>query len=461
MKLEEADFSIQSLGANTIPSNVTVSSFTPDDKRILFNNDLQHYCKSRSSDVMPLCLEVAGPREKLFFDPPKTKAAIITCGGLCPGINDVIRSLVMELHHRYGVRNIIGIRYGFQGIIPSFGHDVLELTPDVVDNIHTEGGSILSSSRGIQDIKEIVDVLKRMNVDIFFCIGGDGTMRAAQGITDEINRRHLNISVIGIPKTIDNDLNLIDKTFGFDTAISEAVKTIQCAHAEAKGAPMGIGLVKIMGRQSGHIAVHAALAQNDVNFVLIPEVPFDLNGEKGFLKVLENRLRLRRHCVILVAEGACQDFRQQAAGKNIVRDTSGNLKLMDVGIFLKNAIEDFCKGIGIDANLKYIDPSYMIRSVRANAIDSIYCGALGQYAVHAGMAGKTGMLVGLFHGEYVHFPLKSVASGKTVDPLGNIWMRVIEATGQPLSMKNQQQHSFEDTRYEEQTHVISRLDRAV
>jgi 6-phosphofructokinase 1 len=275
MKREGADFSIQSLGANTIPSNVTVYDFTPDNKRILFNSDFQHYCESRSLDAMPLSLEVAGPREKLFFDPSKTKAAIVTCGGLCPGINDVIRSLVMELYHRYGVQNIIGIRYGFQGMVPRFGHDVLELTPDVVDSIHTEGGSILSSSRGIQDIGEIVDVLKRMNIDIFFCIGGDGTMRAAQGITEEVNRRHLNISVIGIPKTIDNDLNLIDKTFGFDMAISEAVKAIQCAHVEAKGAPMGIGLVKIMGRQSGHIAVHAALAQNDVNFVLIPDVPYD------------------------------------------------------------------------------------------------------------------------------------------------------------------------------------------
>lgn len=437
MNLEQMDFSIPSLGARTIPSNLTVSDFTPDDRRILFDNDLQHYHRARSSDTPPLSLEVAGPRAKLYFDPPKTKAAIVTCGGLCPGINDVIRSLVMQLYHRYGTRNIMGIRYGFQGLIPRFGHDVLELTPDVVDDIHTEGGSILSSSRGIQDVGEIVDVLKRMNVDIFFCIGGDGTMRAAQAITEEISRRTLNISVIGIPKTIDNDLNLIDKTFGFDTAISEAVHAIQCAHVEAKGAPMGIGLVKIMGRQSGHIAVHAALAQNDVNFVLIPEVPFDLEGEKGFLKALENRLRRRRHCVILVAEGACQDHLQPSAGEKLERDASGNLKLKDVGAFLKGAIENHCRNAGLDVNLKYIDPSYMIRSVRANAIDSIYCGALGQYAVHAGMAGKTGMLVGLFHGAYVHLPLTTVASGKTVDPRGDIWMRVIEATGQPLSLNNE------------------------
>jgi 6-phosphofructokinase 1 len=435
MNLELKDFSIQSLGEQTISSAVMVSYFTPDDKRTLFNNDLQHYLDDKTSEETPLSLEIAGPREKIFFDPPKTKAAIVTCGGLCPGINDVIRSLVMELYHRYGMRNIVGIKYGFRGLISKFGHPLVELTPEVVNDIHADGGSILSSSRGRQDVDEIVNVLKRMNIDIFFCVGGDGTMRATECITEEINRRQLNISVIGVPKTIDNDLNLIDKTFGFDTAISEAVKAIQCAHVEAKGAPMGIGLVKIMGRQSGHIAVNAALAQNDVNFVLIPEVPFDLDGDKGFLKTLENRLRQRQHGVILVAEGAGQELIHRHDG-TIETDASGNLKLLDIGLFLRSAIEEYFKKIGMEINLKYIDPSYMIRSVRANAGDSIYCSALGQYAAHAGMAGKTGMLVGLFRGEYVHLPLKIVTSGKTVDPLGNIWMRVIESTGQPLSMKS-------------------------
>ena len=435
MGFELKDFSIQCLGERTIPSSVMVSYFTPDDKRTLFNNDLQHFLEDKTSAEAPLSLEIAGPREHIYFDPPKTKAAIVTCGGLCPGINDVIRSVVMELYHRYGVGNIVGIRYGFQGLISRFGHQVVELTPEIVNDIHADGGSILSSSRGRQDIEEMVNVLKRMNVDIFFCIGGDGTMRAVECITEEITRRQLNISVIGIPKTIDNDLNLIDKTFGFDTSISEAVKAIQCAHVEAKGAPMGIGLVKIMGRQSGHIAVHAALAQNDVNFVLVPEVPFDLEGENGFLKALENRMRQRHHCVILVAEGAGQDLMRRN-DSIIETDASGNLKLLDIGLFMKSTIEDYFKKVGIDINLKYIDPSYMIRSVRANAGDSIYCGALGQYAAHAGMAGKTGMLVGLFRGEYVHLPLKIVTSGKTVDPVGNIWMRVIESTGQPLSMKN-------------------------
>jgi len=428
------NFNIESLGERTIPSPVLTSKFTPDNRRVLFNIGLDNYNAFTTTDGHPLSLEVAGPREKIFFDPITAKAAIVTCGGLCPGINDVIRAIVMGLYHRYGVRNIIGIRYGFQGLIPKYGHDILNLTPEAVQDIHTYGGSILSSSRGKQDIAEMVTALKRMNVDLFFCIGGDGTMRAAGLIAEEVLRRNLNISVIGIPKTIDNDLNLIEKTFGFDTAISEAVKAIQSAHVEAKGAPMGIGLVKLMGRQSGHIAVGAALAQNDVNIVLIPEVGFDLEGENGFLKILEERLRKRKHCVILVAEGAGQELMRKS-DTPLETDASGNLRLLDIGTFLRTKIEEHFKKIGLEINLKYIDPSYMIRSVRANAGDSIYCGALGLYAVHAGMAGKTGMLVGLMRDEYIHIPIKMVTFGKKVDTDGNTWLRVLESTGQP-NMKN-------------------------
>jgi len=429
------DFTVQSLGECSIPSPVSVSYFTSNEKKILFNIYLNQYDSLKSNDGRPLSVEVAGPREKIFFDPSKTKAAIVTCGGLCPGINDVIRSLVMELYHRYGVKNILGIRYGFQGLIPKYGHAFMELTPEIVKDIHTLGGSIIGSSRGRQDIGEIANAIKRMNIDLLFCIGGDGTMRATEYITEEINRRCQNISVIGIPKTIDNDLNLIQKTFGFDTAISESVKAIQCAHVEAKGAPNGIGLVKIMGRQSGHIAAGAALAQSDVNIVLIPEVPFDLEGEKGFLRILEKRLSVSSHCVILVAEGAGQEHLRQM-GQVIETDASGNPRLLDIGLFLKARIEDYFLSKNIEINLKYIDPSYTIRSVPANASDSIYCGALGQYAVHAGMAGKTGMLVGLMKDEYVHLPLRMVASGTKLDPGGNVWMRVLETTGQPGSMKN-------------------------
>ena len=424
------NFTIPSLGKCTLPSPVSVSYFTTDAKKLLFSIYLDQYDRLKSSDGTPLALEVAGPREKIFFDPSKTKAAIVTCGGLCPGINDVIRALVLELHHRYGVRNIIGIKYGFQGLIPKYGHPVIELTTDVVKDIHTLGGSILSSSRGRQDPGEMVDALKRMNVDLLFCVGGDGTMRATELVTEEIARRNLSIGVIGIPKTIDNDLNLIQKTFGFDTAISESVKAIQCAHVESKGALNGIGLVKIMGRQSGHIAAGAALAQSDVNFVLIPEAPFDLEGEKGLLKAVEKRLREQAHCVILVAEGAGQEYVRRE-GQPAETDASGNPRLFDIGVFLNSAVADYFQKISMEVNIKYIDPSYLIRSVSANASDSMYCSALGQYAVHAGMAGKTGVLVGVMKDEHVHIPLKMVGSGAKVDTGGNVWLRVLEATGQP------------------------------
>ena len=429
------DFTIQTLGEATLPSPLSVSYFTGEEKRVLFNIYLKHYEDYKTPDGLPLSVEVAGPRQKIFFDPSKTKAAIVTCGGLCPGINDVIRAAVMELYYRYGVKNIIGIKYGFQGLIPRYRQDIKELTPEAVKDIHTLGGSILSSSRGRQEIGEMVDALKRLTVNIFFCIGGDGTMRATECIAAEITRRDLNIAVVGIPKTIDNDLNLIQRSFGFDTAISESIKAIQCAHVEARGAPKGIGLVKIMGRQSGHIAACAALAQNDVNFVLIPEVPFDLDGEGGFLRALERRIKERGHCVILVAEGAGQEHIRKCSDP-IETDPSGNLKLLDIGIFLKTRINEYFQEKGIEINLKYIDPSYIIRSVPANSTDSIYCGALGQYVVHAAMAGKTSMLVGLMKDEYVHLPLKMVSSGMKVDPDGNVWMRVLEATGQPPSMKN-------------------------
>jgi len=429
------NFDIRDLGERKVTSPLNIANFMTDDQRLLFDCYID-YSSTDYDKKSPLrSIELAGPREKIFFDPVRTKAAIVTCGGLCPGINDVIRSITMQLFYRYGVKNILGIKYGLRGLIPSYGYKSIHLSPELVKDITSIGGSILSCSRGHQDVNQIIKSLSDSKIDILFCIGGDGTMRAAQDITTEILKRNLKISVVGIPKTIDNDLNLIQKSFGFDTAISETVHAIRCAHVEAKGAVNGIGLIKIMGRLSGHIAAHAALAQNDTNFVLIPEVPFDLEGEKGLLKSLEKRIKRSGHAVILVAEGAGQDFLRNASDP-IETDPSGNLRLYDVGIFLQKKIEKYFHFINLEINLKYIEPSYMIRSVPANASDSFYCSSLGQYAVHAGMAGKTGLLVALMKDEYVHLPLSSAASRRKIDPQGNVWLRVLEATGQPISMKN-------------------------
>jgi 6-phosphofructokinase 1 len=428
------DFTIANLGSCPIDSPLNISSFTSDDDRVLFQTRLANYAEMLDSAGRPLSVEPAGPREKIFFVPAQTKAAIVTCGGLCPGINDVIRSLTMTLCYRYGVKNILGIKYGLRGLNPAFGDKPIQLTPDFVKDITSIGGSILSTSRGPQDVSVMVDYLESLKVNILFCVGGDGTMRAAEKLTAEITRRKIRIAVIGIPKTIDNDLNLIEKSFGFDTAIEKTVEAIRSAHVEAKGAFNGIGLVKIMGRLSGYITATAALAQGDVNFVLIPEVPFDLDGEKGFLKTLETRIKARGHAVILVAEGAGQELMTQNTAERKT-DASGNIRLQDIGLFLKNAVEQHFKKINLEINLKYIEPSYLIRSVPANASDSIYCSSLGQYSVHAAMAGKTGLLVALLKNEYVHLPLSAAISGRQIDPQGNVWLRVLETTGQPTEMR--------------------------
>jgi len=427
------DFTIANLGSCQIDSPLNISNFTADDDRILFHTRLNTYSKILDSMNRPLSLEPAGPRKHIYFNPGHTKAAIVTCGGLCPGINDVIRSLTMTLFYRYCVKKIFGIKYGLRGLNPAFGDIPVTLTPDYVKDINHIGGSILSSSRGPQDTSVMVDYLERLKVNILFCVGGDGTMRAAEKLTAEITARNTKIAVIGIPKTIDNDLNLIEKTFGFDTAIEKTVEAVRCAHVEAKGAFNGIGLVKIMGRLSGCITATAALAQGDVNFVLIPEVPFDLDGEKGFLKTLEDRIKVRGHAVILVAEGAGQELMQDSTEQKT--DASGNIRLHDIGLFLKQAVEQHFRKIHLEVNLKYIEPSYLIRSVPANASDSIYCSSLGQYSVHAAMAGKTGLLVAQRNNEYVHLPLTAAISGRRIDPQGNVWFRVLETTGQPISMK--------------------------
>ncbi|RMF80465.1 MAG: ATP-dependent 6-phosphofructokinase [Nitrospirae bacterium] len=432
--LEPVDFTIPTLGRCTIPSPVRTDEFTPEEERVLYDVRLSGIRRCREGDREPPAFECAGPRARIYFEPAKTKAAIVTCGGLCPGINDVIRSLVMCLHYRYGVTNVIGFRYGYQGLVPDYGHEVVELTPAVVERIHEEGGSFLASSRGHQDVAVMVDTLERLNVNILFCIGGDGTLRGAHAIAEEIGRRGLKIAVVGLPKTIDNDMCYIEKTFGFETAFTVAVEAIRSAHLEAKGAPNGIGLVKLMGRESGYLTANAALALTDANFVLVPEVPFDLDGERGFLEVLRRRMHRRHHAVILVAEGAGQSFFED----QVEFDASGNRKLQDIGLFLKERINRYFRELGEEVNLKYIDPSYIVRATPANASDSIYCTLLGVNAVHAAMAGKTDMVVGRWNNIFTHVPIPAVTRQRNkIDPAGTLWQSVIEVTGQPRRMVNE------------------------
>src|ERR1700751_961819 len=407
--------------------------FKSESHRVLYDDRLPASQEAFGRGEIPLTFELAGPREKIFFDPPKATAAIVTCGGLCPGVNDIIRGIVNELYNHYDTTRIYGIRYGYEGLVPRFGHVPLTLRPESVSTIHTFGGTVLGSSRGPQDVGEMVDNLEELNVDILFVIGGDGTLRGAAAINAELRRRGLPKAVIGIPKTIDNDIMYIDKSFGFETAFAEAVKAVSCAHVEAVGAMNGIGLVKLMGRDSGFIACYAALAGQHVNFCLIPEVPFRLEGPSGLLEELRYRLAHRKNVVIVAAEGAGQDLMEVNQTK---ADASGNRRLGDTGVFLKDKINEFFRKRRIEVNLKYIDPSYIIRSVPASPQDNVYCTRLAQNAVHAAMAGKTNMLIGRWHSTFVHIPFDFVTEGRRrVDPDGDLWQAVLECTGQPVRMK--------------------------
>jgi len=437
---QNPDFKVPDLGTRSVRSPLafstafgdSIANFVGDDEQVRWFSSARPSGGAAQDSGL---LEKAGPRERIYFNPAHVHAGIITCGGLCPGLNDVIRALVRSLWNRYGVRRISGIRYGYKGFLPEFGLSVKALDPELVDDIHKVGGTILGSSRGGGErTSDIVDAIERMNLNMLFAIGGDGTQKGAIAIADELDRRRLKVAVVGIPKTIDNDLLFVDRSFGFETAVEQASDAVTAAHAEAHSSMNGVGLVKLMGRDSGFIAVHTALATHEANFVLIPEIPFDLDGPEGFLAHLETRLKHRNHAVVVVAEGAGQELLAASTGSV---DASGNKRLGDIGAFLRDAIKAHFKARGIEVNLKYIDPSYMIRSAPACPTDSVYCERLGNNAVHAAFAGKTRILIGMVNNEFVHLPTGLVVTRRnTVDPEGSLYRDALDATGQPVSMRN-------------------------
>ncbi len=423
------DFTIPMLGEPTVPSPLKLSTvpgdyiadFTPPDARILYD----------PTGTDTATMEVAGPRQRNYFRGDEVVAGMVTCGGLCPGMNNVIRGLVRRLWFSYGVRRIWGFRYGFLGLTERCPQQPMALDPDVIHDIHLKGGTILGSSRGPQDPVEMVDVLQRLGVNVFLCIGGDGTMRGAEAIYKEVVRRGAKIAVVGVPKTIDNDILHIEKTFGYETAVAIAAEAIRAAHVEATCVPGGLGLVHLMGRSSGFIAASAALASREANLVLVPEVPFDIHGEPGILAYLRWRLRKRGHALVVVAEGAGQEHLPATE----VKDPSGNVKPAHIGLFLADIFRRELKAEG--ASLKYVDPSYIVRAAPANASDSIFCGQLAEEAVHAPMAGKTGLVVGVWLNRFTYLPLSAVTSGrKVISPDSAFWRSVVESTGQPAVLRN-------------------------
>ncbi len=433
------DFTIRTLGTARIVSPMapllearrTTEHYVNEEDRILYDDTLAGINSRGASANLP-SLEPGGPRHKIFFDPSKTRAAIVTCGGLCPGLNDVIAGLVRTLTYHYQVRRVIGIRNGYQGFVASYGHDVVDLGPETIRDIVTDGGTVLGTSRGPQDTEEIVDCLERMHVNILFVVGGDGSMKGAMKIAKTIEERNLKVAVVGVPKTIDNDIPFIDQSFGFQTAFAYASDAIRAASVEAKSTANGVGLVKLMGRHSGFIACYAALARMGADAVLIPEVPFSLDGQGGLLDYLRRRVSERGSAVVVAAEGAGQE--QLGAELGTGQDASGNTKLLDVGPYLRQRIGDYFAEAGIETSIRYIDPSYAIRSVPANPYDSVYCVRLSQAAVHAAMSGRTEMVVGRYRRRFVHIPMATAVSKRNqVDPQGDLWLAVLQSTGQPVN----------------------------
>ncbi|MCG8584259.1 MAG: ATP-dependent 6-phosphofructokinase [Pirellulales bacterium] len=422
---QQEDFDIRSLGTCLYRSPLHGGHFVSDASRIRYHVEFE----LGSPGDAELSLEKAGPRDRIFFDPSETTAAIVTCGGLCPGLNNVIRSAFFCLHYNYGVPTVLGIRNGYAGMTPDSGLEPIELTAQRVEDIDKLGGTILGSSRGPQEPAKMVDFLASAGVNVMFCLGGDGTQRGANAICEEIAKRDLPIAVVGIPKTIDNDIRFVWHSFGFSTAVERAGEVIKGAHVEARGAPNGVGLVKLMGRDAGFIAAVATLTSQEVNYTLIPEVAFPLEGANGLLPVLENRIRKRGHAVIVVAEGAGQHLFETNGGEC---DASGNTRYEDIGIFLKNRIKSFFADRKLSVALKYIDPSYYIRSVPANSRDRILSDMMGRHAVHAAMAGKTGVLIGHVHNQYVHVPIETAVRHKRqLDIEGDTWSSVVRLTRQP------------------------------
>ena len=382
--------------------------------------------RTRPGNVL---FEKAGPREKLFFDPSKTRAAVVTCGGLCPGLNNVIRSLVLSLHYAYGIKGVIGIRYGFHGMNPAHGVPPVELDVEMVSDIHEAGGTIIGTSRGPEDPKVMLEFLKAQHIGILFPVGGDGTQRGALAIYEEAQRQGYPLAVVGVPKTIDNDIQYVARTFGYSTSVDAARAMIDVAHTEARAVINGVGLVKLMGRDSGFIAAGASLASGEVNYCLIPEQDFQLDGERGLLAVLQRQLERKRHATIVVAEGAGQHLMPRDCSDV---DASGNIRKADIGYFMKERIGSYFKQLDLPVNVRYIDPSYAIRGLAANTEDAVLCDLLARNAAHAGMAGCTGLIIGFLHNRMIHVPASMATAGrKKVELNGMLWKAVLAGTGQP------------------------------
>ncbi len=347
----------------------------------------------------------------------------MSCGGLCPGINVVIRELVMALRYNYGVAEIYGIKWGFFGFTKK--DCWVKLNPEDVKEIHLLGGTVLGTSRSGFDGEEISKHLIKNNVNMVFFIGGDGTHRGIKELSKILKEKKKKIVLVGIPKSIDNDMPIIDKSFGLESAIQESVRTIRAANVEANCNLNGIGLVKLFGRSSGFVAMLSTLAARDVNICLIPEIPFNLYGENGLLDFIFQRIQIKEHCVIVVSDGArfsVKDYK-----------TTNGKPVEDIGIVIKKEIIKKSEELGIEVNLKYMDPTYVVRAVPANEYDCNLCAKLAESAVHCAFAGFTNFSVGMINNKPCMIPLEKMCgkSERKVEFNSDDYLMLLASTGQP------------------------------
>ncbi|CAD6240244.1 unnamed protein product [Miscanthus lutarioriparius] len=368
----------------------------------------------------------AGPRQRVYFQSDEVNAAIVTCGGLCPGLNTVIRELVCGLYDMYGVTSVVGIEGGYKGF---YSKNTVPLTPKSVNDIHKRGGTILGTSRGGHDTAKIVDCLQDRGINQVYIIGGDGTQKGASVIYEEVRRRGLKCSVVGIPKTIDNDIAVIDKSFGFDTAVEEAQ------------------------RRSMLLMLRLRVQRMALDCCLIPESPFYLERKGGLLEFIEKRLKDNGHMVIVVAEGAGQDLIAKSMNFMDTQDASGNKLLLDVGLWLSQKIKDhFKKKPSFPITLKYIDPTYMIRAVKSNASDNVYCTLLAHSALHGAMAGYTGFTVAPVNGRHAYIPFYRITEKQNkVVITDRMWARVLCSTNQPCFLSHE---DVENMKHDDDEHHL-------
>jgi 6-phosphofructokinase 1 len=411
-----------------LDDNDSALQFLSDDDRYMMY-DPQVYGMDLSGkhalSLSPFRMRMAQAAEHLHFDNKETTVGIVTCGGLCPGLNDVTRGLTYMCHRTYKVKRVIGFRYGFWGLSAEGRDTAIELDPRRVRSVHNRGGTFLGSSRGPQSAIEMVDTLVQFNVNILFTIGGDGTQRGASKIVEEIQKRKLDIAVMGIPKTIDNDLGFSHRTFGYQTAVEHAAHAIRAAYSEAASHPYGVGIVKVMGRHSGFIAAEATIASQDANLCLIPENKLT---QEAFFELVESRFRQADTLVICVAEGFGQEWVETG---DLGKDASGNKKLADIGTYMRDLMTAWMKKhpkahVG---TVKLIDPSYMIRAVPANTSDASFCVNLATLAVHEAMRGTTNALIVNWYRNFIVIPIKLAVSLRKVVALnGELWRQVREVT---------------------------------